>query len=240
LIDLALAGLFCRKRQFRTHALRMMTGIHPSLRVVGEEFLPRSGPGVITVNHYNSPTFWTPWFPAAISAMVPVDINWTMSEAWTYPGRRFGRFYRSLSQWMLTRVAGVYGFNSMPPMPPAPGEVTRRSAAVARLMSYVRAQPKTLIGMAPEGGDQPGAVLSLPPSGFGKLALAFSRLDLLFFPVGAYEEDGCFCIRFGQPYRLYIVQCESRDQLDVLARRTVMDKIAGCLPVRLRGEFSDD
>ncbi len=236
-IELAAAGLSGGKRSFRAHAARMLRGIEPPPRVLGEENIPRRGPGLITVNHYSRPGFWSPWFSAAVSASVPVDIHWSMADAWTYPGRRFGQVYRWLSHWMLTRVADVYGFTRMPPMPPAPDEVAQRAQAVRQLMRFARAHPEALIALAPEGGDQPGGILSLPPAGFGRLALALARLGMPFSPVGVYEEDGCLFARFGAPDRLEIAKAGDRDQADGLARCVVMQKIAGCLPERLRGEF---
>ena len=163
--DLVFAALTGQRRRFKAHADRMVGGIQPPLQVLGAEYIPRDGPGVITVNHYSRPGFWTPWFPAAISAAVPAEIYWTMTSAWRYPGQRWGRLYRWLSSQVLARVARVYGFNSMPPMPPAPDEIGQRAAAVTRLMRYARANPRALIGLAPEGGDQPGGVLGCRPAG---------------------------------------------------------------------------
>ena len=229
--DLVFAALTGQRRRFKAHADTMVGGIQPPLQVLGEEYIPRDGPGVITVNHYSRPGFWTPWFPAAISAAVPAEIYWTMTSAWTYPGQRWGRLYRWLSSQVLARVARVYGFNSMPPMPPAPDEIGQRAAAVTRLMRYARANPRALIGLAPEGGDQPGGVLGMPPSGFGRLALALAGRGMPFYPVGAYEEEGCFYLRFGAPYRL------EGGAEDGWAVTHIMGRIAGCLPERLRGGF---
>jgi hypothetical protein len=238
LADLAFAALLGRKRRFRAHAVRMMLGIQPPPRVLDEENMPCAGPGIITMNHYHSQALWPPWLASAISALVPVDIHWVMAAGWTDPRRWLDRYKRALSGWVLTRLARVYRFSTMPPMPPSPDEVAQRTASIMRLMSYVRSHPQTLVGMAPEGGDQPGAVLNLPPSGFGKLALAFSRMDIPFYPVGVYEEEGNFYLRFGPSYRLDVEPGLSREQQDLLARRRVMDHIAVCLPARLRGEFT--
>jgi hypothetical protein len=236
--DLVLAVLTGQQRRFKAHADRMVNGIFPPLRVLGEEYIPRGGPGVITVNHYNRPGFWSPWFPTSISASVPADIYWTMTSAWTYPGRRFGWLYRWLSSQMLTRIACVYGFNSMPPMPPAPDEITQRAESVSRLVRYVRANPHALIGLAPEGGDQPGGVLGLPPSGFGRLALVLASTMMPFYPVGAYEEDGCFILHFGAPYRLQDkARAGVRNHADGWAVTHIMGQIAACLPEQLQGIF---
>ena len=234
--DLVFTALTGGKRRFKAHANRMMGGIRPPLVVLRKENVPQGGPMVITVNHYYRAGFWTPWFAAAISATVPADIYWTITGAWTYPGQRFGRLKRWLSGQMLARVARVYGFNSMPPMPPAPEEATQRAEAVRRLVHTIRANPNALVALAPEGGDQPGSVLGSPPSGFGRLALTLAGRGMPFIPVGAYEEDGCFWLCFGEAYRLEN-RGGSRQEEDRWAADQVMRRIAGCLPGRLRGEY---
>jgi hypothetical protein len=239
LANLVIAGLFGLKRNFRTDAARMLPGITPQPVLTGKENLPACGPGVITVNHYFRSGFWTPWFPALISAAVPRDIFWTMTDAFTYPGYRFGWLYRSVSHWVLGRVAKVYSFNSMPPMPPAPGEIMERTQSVTRIMAYARKHPEALIGLAPEGGDQPGGCLHLSPPGFGKLAIALARQGMVFYPVGVYEEHGLFCIRFGNPYCLEVPDYITRVEQDLFARRIVKDAVAQCLPDWLRGNTGE-
>ena len=237
IFDLALAWVFVQHRSFTNHALRLLPGIHPPLRVWGKDNIPCAGPGVITVNHYWSPTFWAPWIAIALSAIVPVDIYWTMTDAFTYPSRRFARYRRAVSHILLTRIARVYAFNTMPPMPPAPGEAPERAASVKRLLEYVRQNPSALVGLAPEGYDRPGGVLDLPPQGAGRLALALSRLGLYFIPVGAFEESGEFCLCFGKPYRLEVPRSDDRMQVDLFVREMLTREVARCLPQRLRGGF---
>lgn len=236
--DLAAAALLGRRRSFATHARWMLRdGLRPALRVAGAEHIPAHGPGAITVNHYYRPDFFAPWIPAAISAQVGEEIYWTMTNALTYPGKHFAGARRWLSHLALVRVARTYGFNGMPPMPPSPTEVAERAAAVQRLVAHVRAHPQALVGLAPEGGDQPGGVLSLPPDGFGRLALSLARRKMPFYPAGVYEEDGCLWVRFGAPYCLEQSETGDRFAADLAARKAVMTHIAECLPARLRGEF---
>ncbi len=236
-LDLALAFIFDRRRTFSEHARRLQSGIRPPLRVLGEENIPCAGPGVIEVNHYASPSFWAAWLAIAISAVVPAEIYWTMTGAFTYPGKSFGRLRTRLSRVLLSRVARVYGFNTMPAMPPNPAEVALRGQAVRRLLEYARMNPKALVGLAPEGFDRPGGVLGLPPEGAGRLALALARMGLVFYPVGAYEEKGEFCLCFGAPFRLEIPVSAAPKEADLAARTTVTREIARCLPPRLRGIF---
>jgi hypothetical protein len=208
----------------------------PPLHWLGEENIPNRGPGAITVNHYSSPTFWAPWLAVAISALVPGEITWTVTDAFTYTGS-LRKLRRGLSHLLLTRMARVYGFNSMPPMPPVPGDEALRAASVRRLMAQVRASPDGLVGLAPEGCDRPGGVLGLPPSGAGRLALALAERGLSFFPVGAYEEGGVFWLRFGPAYRLEALAGMDRQDADLAAREQITREIARLLPERLRGGY---
>jgi hypothetical protein len=207
------------------------------MRVFGDMNIPQKGPGVITCNHYYRPGFWSPWFPAAISAKVPVDIYWIMTNAFTYPGRWSGKLRRMISQWYLGEIARIYEFNGMPPMPPSPGEANQRAASIRKLMDMVRKNPFLMVGIAPEGGDQPGGILAFPPEGFGRLALALTDRGMPFYPVGAFEENGYLNLVFGKPFRLVIPQGVDRKSADRLASVQVMDAIAACLPERLRGPF---
>jgi hypothetical protein len=237
LFDLALACIFNRRRAFPEHARRLLPGLRPPLRVLGKENIPCAGPAVIVVNHYWSPTFWAPWLAIAISAVVPREIYWTMTGAFTYPGRVFSGPRKWLSRALLAQVARVYRFNTMPPMPPAPGEVVLRAQAVRRLLDHARRNSSVLIGLAPEGYDRPGGVLGLPPEGAGRLALALSRMGRMFSPAGVYEESGGFCLCFGAPFRLEVTAGGSSKETDLAARLTITREIARCLPPRLRGEF---
>jgi hypothetical protein len=133
-----------------------------------------------------------------------------------------------------------------------PEEAAQRAAAVQRLARYLREHPAALAGLAPEGGDQPGGVLGMPPPGFGRLAGMLAGRGIPFYPVGAYEEDGRFVVRFGPAYWLPAAGVPAagmpaagmpaaevpRAAQDAAIRRQVMTAIAALLPERLRGEFS--
>jgi len=56
-------------------------------------------------------------------------------------------------------------------------------------------------------------------------------------PVGIYEDDGLFCLKFGREIPLEILGVDSRDILDTQISQSVMDAIALQLPERLRGAY---
>jgi len=122
----------------------------------------------------------------------------------------------------------------MPPMPPRDFEVEARAESVRRAL-HRASEPGALLGLAPEGGDMPGGVLTPPPSGSGRFLRHLARRGLRFQPVGAYEDQGRLCLRFGDPFDLPRALPEP---IDDSASRRVMSAIAACLPKRLRGAYA--
>lgn len=230
-------ALLGRKRSFRQDALLCLERLKPPLRVLGAEHVPQQGPCVVTVNHYYRPGFRAEWLALAISATVPAEIHWVMTGELTFPGKWYAPFGQRLSRFLLAKGARLYGFTTMPPMPPRPQDVEARAAAVRAVLEYVRRVKKPVIGLAPEGGDQPEGKLTMPAPGAGRFALLLAAAGLTFQPVGAYEEGGEFILHFGRPYLLHAPANLSAQERDRLAARQVMEHIAVLLPARLRGEF---
>lgn len=235
---LALAALTQRRRSFRADALAWVAGLRPPLRALGQAHLPDAGPGLIVVNHYARPGFRAWWITLAVSALVPADIHWIMTEAWTFLNRPVARrALRPASRWLLRRLARVYAFTAMPPMPPEPDEVAARAAAVRRVLSFARRTPRAVIGLAPEGRDFPGGVLGAPPPGAGRFMLQLAGLGLEIWPVAVYEAEGALCAAFGPRFRLAVDADQTAETRDQAASCQVMRAIAGLLPEALRGQF---
>ena len=232
--------LLGRRRSLRADAVACVARLTPSLQVLGEEFIPRGGPCLLTVNHYTRPGLPAWWLVLAASACVPAEIHWTMTSAWTYPDALRARLVTPLTRIFFQRIAKMYGFTSMPPMPPDPREVERRAKAVRQVLEYARQAESPMIGLAPEGRDapkdQPGALVE-PPSGVGRFVLQLTRLGLSICPVGVFESDGRLCIRFGQAYGLEFQPGMKAEERDRLVRRQVMMRIANLLPPGLHGVY---
>ncbi len=229
--------LFGGRRSFRRDGLACVERMVPPLRVLGEENIPQGGPCLITFNHYYRPGFDAWWMALALSATVPVDIHYGMTGELTYPGKWYAPLGMASSRWLLSRFSRIYGFTSMPPMPPRPKDVEASARSVRRLLAFAKAHPQALLGLAPEGGDQPGGLLNRPPAGAGRFVLLLAEQGFPILPVGCFEEAGAFCLRFGRSYRLQIPPGLSPDEKDHQAAQTVMSAIAYQLPARLRGEF---
>ncbi len=229
--------LLVRRHSFHADSQACIGRLTPALRVYGEDNIPRSGPCLLTVNHYHRPGFGAWWIPLAISAQVPAEIHWVTTGELTYPGKWYAPLGQAVSRWTLARIARVYGFTTMPPMPPREQDMAERARSVRRVLEHVRACPDAVIGLAPEGMDHPGGVLSMPAAGAGRFLSLLASAGLTFVPVGCYEADGALCLRFGAAYRLPVLPRANAVQRDRLAAETVMGEIAALLPVELRGGF---
>ena len=192
---------------------------------------------MVTVNHYYRAGFAAQWIALAIGATVPAEMHWVMTGELTYPGRWYAPLGMVLSKIILHRIARVYGFTSMPPIPPRQKDVEERAAMVRAVLEVVRRTRNPIIGLAPEGGDSADGKLAHPAPGLGRFGLLLSGAGLQFIPVGAYEVDGVFTIHFGEAYDLHMPRDLSADEKDSQAAYIIMKHIAGLLPVDLRGEF---
>jgi hypothetical protein len=234
----ALDALLLRRRNFRMDAIACIENIHPPLKVLGKENIPQHGPCVVTVNHYHRTGFGAEWLALAIASTVPVDMHWVMTGEWTYPGRWYAPLGMIYSRFVLHRIARVYGFTSMPPMPPRQKDVEARAESVRAVLNFVRHAKNPILGLAPEGFDSPDGVLTRPASGLGRFGLLLSAAGLKFIPVGAYEAEGVFTTRFGEAYELHVERGLSADEKDHRAIRIIMKNISPLLPLHLRGEFA--
>lgn len=237
ILSLVCDGLLGRRRRFQPDARACIAGLRPPLRVLGGQHIPQGGCYAITLNHYYRLGFGSQWSSLAISAAVPADVHWIMTIELTFPGSWIAPLGMPVSRFVLERAARTYGFTGMPPMPPRPRDAQARAAAVREVLRYVTHTPDAVIAIAPEGGDQPGGRLSMPPSGAGRFCLLLAGAGLSLLPVGVHETDGALTLNFGEPYQLTIAPTRSAAERDRLAAFAVMSHIAPLLPAPLRGEF---
>jgi len=237
-VSVALDAVLLRHRSFRKDAEACIENLHPPLNVLGKENIPQRGPCILTVNHYHREGFSAEWLALAIAATVPAEMHWVMTGEWTYPGKWYAPLGGIYSRFILHLLARVYGFTSMPPMPPRLKDVVARVKSIRVVLNVVRHTEDVILGLAPEGYDPPSKVLSLPASGAGRFALLLSNIGLQFIPVGAYESDGVFTIHFGKAYQLNTPPGFSSDEKDQQAAQIIMKNIAQLLPSCLRGEFA--
>ena len=229
--------LFGGQRSFRRDGLACIERLKPSLRVLGVENIPQGGPCLITFNHYYRPGFDAWWMALALAATLPVELHFVMTGELTYPGKWYAPLGKAGSRWLLRRLSKIYGFTTTPPMPPREKDVAARAQSVRETLTFTRQHPQAILGLSPEGGDQPGGLLNWPASGAGRFVLLLAEQGFPVLPVGVFEEAGEFCLRFGAAYRLQVPRGLSLDEKDRCAAQTVMSAIAAQLPPRLRVDF---
>jgi hypothetical protein len=229
--------IFGGPRSFRRDGQLCIERLMPPLQVLGKENIPLGGPCLITFNHYYRPGFNAWWMALALAATVPVDIHFTMTGELTWPGKWYAPLGQAGSRWLLRRFSRIYGFTSMPPMPPREKDVAARARSVRATLAFARHHPQAALGLAPEGGDQPGGVLNWPATGAGRFILLLTDQGFPILPVGIFEENGEFCLHFGVAYNLQVSVGLSPDEKDHEAAHIVMSAISAQLPLRLRGVF---
>ena len=237
LLGFAASVIFGHRRSFRHDGQACLARLQPPLRVLGAENIPQSGPCLITFNHYYRPGFNAWWMALALAATVPVNIHFVMTGELTFPGKWYASLGMAGSRWLLKRFSRIYGFTSMPPMPPRPRDVERRARSVRAALAFAKTHPQAVIGLAPEGGDQPGGLVTWPPSGAGRFVLLLAEQGFPVLPVGCFEEAGALCLCFGAAYRLQVSRSLGPDEKDRRAAQVIMSAVAAQLPSRLRGEF---
>jgi hypothetical protein len=241
LISICLSWLGQRPRSFQLDAQQAIASLPVAPVILGREHLP-THPCLLTFNHYHRPGFAIQWLVIAIAAVLPVlpagHLHAIMTAEFSYPGQWFGVLGRPLSRLLLRRLARIYGFTSMPPMPPRARDVAARAHAVNNALTWLDSiQPTptapSVLLLAPEGSDQLDDRLGVPPAGVGRFIALFSQRGLCILPAAAWEQAGVLHVRFGPAYQLNLPPNLSRARLDQTVSTLVMQKIADQLPERV-------
>jgi hypothetical protein len=236
-IQLLWSGIFRRKLSFHDTAQYCIKRLNPPLKIFGQENIPQRGPLLLVTNHYTHPGFPSWWISLSTSSVVPFEIHWIMAGAWTSPDPLYTRIITPITFWAFARLAWVYGFTPMPPMPPRPTDFVARALAVRQILSYVHTIKDPLVGLAPEGQDEAADGLIMPPNGVGRFIYHLTNAGLDILPIGVFEQDDQLCVHFGPSYHLNLTGKLTTDEKDILIRKIVMSSIATLLPHELRGIF---
>lgn len=226
--------LALRPRSFYRDAQVAVACMRPPMEVVGGDHVPAVGPCLVACNHYSPVWFPSWWLVLSISAAVASrrapgaerGIHWVMAGAWTYPDSAWRRrVLTPATWWAFRRVARVYGFVTMPPMPPDPSEVEARAVAVRQTVRLARrlAPAGGMVGISPEGQAVRDAHLEEPPPGVGEFLALLVRVGLPVLPVGVVEREGRLCLSFGPTFVPYIPA--ERGERDRVVARQVMEAI---------------
>lgn len=233
-----LAGILGgRRRSFRSDACAMTSRLTTPIQVQGSPPDFDAKPWLIVCNHYGRPGFGAWWIPMGIASIIPHEIHWIVTAAWRYDDPLRSRTITPLSRWFLRRVARVYGFTRMPPMPPHPQDVGQRARSVRAVLHFVETNAHPVIGLSPEGADSFFGDLQAPPPGTGRFVALLAKRSFRFLPIGVFEEEQRLCLSIGAVQQLPTPandpKARERQMTDL-----VMHAIAACLPRRLRGSYA--
>jgi hypothetical protein len=237
--------LLGQPRSFATDAQRLVEGMTPKPRVENAHYIPPTGAFAVVTNHYFKPGYTAWWGVAVIAVAIAQarhaddEVVWAMTNRWTYPDWLGSHVQTPLTHWVFTRLARMWGFVSMPPMPPQPQYVLEGMRAVRQLLALLDSPPgqQPCVGIVPEGRDSPDGSLIEPPAGTGRLLLHLAEAGLPMLPVGVAEVDGVLTARFGQRFKLRVPGTRDRKELDRLASAQVMTAIGAQLPRELWGRY---
>jgi len=233
LVGLVWSVLTLRRRSVAEDARAAVERVFPPPEVVGVEHIPPRGPCLVACNHYhrgNRGGWWTALLvtaPLSANRAPEADreLHWVMTDAWTYPeGTWQSRYLTPLSRWVFRRVARVYGFVSMPPMPPRPWELEARALGVLQAVRLARrvAQSGGMMGLAPEGRDIEEG-LGEAPENAGRFIALLVEAGLPILPVGVAEVEGRMRVAFGELFWPEIPA--GKGERDVAVAREVMGAI---------------
>ena len=214
-----------RKKNIRLIAMRILIGMTQPPVVFGEENISEDGPFLLTMNHYTREGFSIIWAAAAISALLPGEPLWVMTNAWTNRSGFFDQIRTNISKAVFTRFAEVFGLITMPSMPPHPDEMMDRAISIRKLFKQIDGKSNIILCLAPEGQDQTGGLLGKPHPGTGKFIYSlYSQLERVL-PVGIYEQQGRLVVEFGPAYEL-----EDNKTTDQEVINQVMRQIGNLIP----------
>ncbi len=216
--------LLGRHLSFGLLARRLYHRVSPPVVSRGTQYIPRGGGYVVTVNHYAREGFISAWIAIALSAVIPSEVTWVMTDEWVFRDHALAFVLRPMMRFVLRSLHKVFGFLPTPSMEPGYSGADQRAAAVRRVIHYLRGHPQAVIGIAPEGRDalQPG--MGELPSGVGKFILYLNRMGLRILLAGITEARGQLNVRFGEPYDLVLADAEG--DVDEQARAIVREQIS--------------
>ena len=152
-IEIILFLLKNKKRRITFDSLRAISGVLTQIQVIDENNIPNEGPGLVTLNHYSRPGFSMVWAALGISAQLPEKYLWLMTSAWTNCTWGVDQLRMEITRVLYKRLAGIYGFITTPPMPPAPDELAERALSIKKVIRFNYENPQMILCIAPEGQD---------------------------------------------------------------------------------------
>jgi hypothetical protein len=226
-----------RRRDLRRDAKELMDGMKPQPIVTGVGNVPGSGSCVLLPNHYERRTgVWVGWGAITITGALcrhrgpGAAIRWVMTSSWEdcYIGPR--RIAPEHVQWVLRKLASLYGIILMSP---EPGRTQSRGHTLREIFHTLDDPRGHIVALHPEAGGF--EELIEPPRGIGRVLAAIEERHVPMFPVAVFEERGRIRVHFGSPLPANCLGGRS----DGEAAAAVMLTIARMVPAKMRGPYSE-
>ena len=219
-----------RSRSFKADAQRLCAQVRPGIHYKGLENIDLPRPFVITANHFARPGFSTAWIALSLSAALPGEVTWIMSNQWLFKGNPLAFIVRPLMRFVLKGINNAYSFVPMPTMIGGYSTPQERTSGVREAIRRMRENPRCILGITPEGMDSPTGGLALPPAGVGRFLLHLQQMGVTMLPASVYEQQGILYVRFGESYQLEPPSGLPPAEVDMVIRKAVMGKIAELIP----------
>ncbi len=239
LIEMGRAILTHTRRSIIEDSALSVRVLPKSPGVTGVEHIPAEGSFVLVANHYQRLNLWIGWSGTLLIDAVASKRD-IIIHVVTTDRARIGRVTFPGTRWIIKRVATVWDLVLVTPPAVAHGKTDGQRYTLLRLLRLLKRQDgrDVCLVLMPEGdeGGTTGLIDALP--GSGRALAAFSARHLPIVPAGVWDEDGRLYANFGEPFSLQIPSTvKTREAVDTLARRTVMEHIAALLPPALRGKY---
>ncbi len=206
--------------------------------VEGVELAPAEGSFILVMNHFSRrglrPFHCAMLVSAALARRRPgqPEPRWAFTSEYVDVKAGPVRIPPALTRWLFRRIANTYGFVT----------IARREELVMGRAAALRDLARTLseapIALTPEGLDTTGP-LEEPRPGTGLFLATLARRGHPFLPVGLWEEDSAFCIRFGAPFHLELAPGLSREDEDRETSARIMLAIGRLLPPSYHGAYAE-
>jgi hypothetical protein len=229
-------------------AALLLSGAHPSPRILAPENIPAAPPFVLTINHYDRPGLGAWWSAAILATAIAArrtrelrEIRLAMAREWWYPGG-FGKFVKQpLTRWFFGQIGKTYGTILLPPALDSGQFRGEGTLAIRGALALTRGENPALVGIAPEGHTGAEFALRRPPPGAGLFLHLLTHDQIPILPAGIFEDDNqALTVRFGAPFDLRLPRDLPRDERDTAAARQVMVAIGKLLPERMWGAYREE